>query len=150
MDLSFYEQLLRVVFSTFCGLKKKYNLKHCSVRIQKLHSMKLKKNKKNLGRTFFWVKIGYHSNLNPECNTKRGCKNQLYIELGLEPQISQYQHLKTLYKTLHFYILLGRLLFIKLRFCKKATKFLRNNQFRFDVYYIQSNLRWRIYHFVFV
>ena len=27
--------------------------------------------------------MGYHSNLNPECNTKRGCKNQLYIELGV-------------------------------------------------------------------
>ena len=32
---------------------------------------------------FFGFKIGYHSNFIPECNTERGFKNQLYIELGL-------------------------------------------------------------------
>ena len=34
----------------------------------------------------FWVKIGYHSRFNPECNKERGFKNQLYIELGLLPE----------------------------------------------------------------
>ena len=41
MDLSFSEQLLMVVFSTFCGQKKylKKILKYFSVRIEKLHKM---------------------------------------------------------------------------------------------------------------
>ena len=50
----------------------------------KVTQNEVKKKKKNLGRIFWGVKIGYHSNFNPECNTKRGCNNQLYIKLGLE------------------------------------------------------------------
>ena len=39
--LSFSEQLLRVVFSTFCGTKKEKKIwKHCSVRTKKLHKIK--------------------------------------------------------------------------------------------------------------
>ena len=30
----------------------------------------------------FWLKIGYHSNFNPECNRENGFINQLFTELG--------------------------------------------------------------------
>ena len=40
VDLSFSEQLLRVVFSTFCGQKKiKKKKKHSSVRAKNLHNI---------------------------------------------------------------------------------------------------------------
>ena len=61
--------------------------KHFSNCIEKLHKMAfiiffffLKKLKKV-------EKIGYHSHFlvgNRECNTERGFKNQLYIELGVK------------------------------------------------------------------
>ena len=35
-----------------------------------------------MGSILFLVKVGYHSRFNSECDTKRGFKNQLYIELG--------------------------------------------------------------------
>ena len=74
MDLRDFEQLLRVVFSTFGGQKKLKTFffkKHFSNRIEKLHKMAvifffyLKKLKKV-------EKIGYHSNSNFECNTESG------------------------------------------------------------------------------
>ena len=37
-----------------------------------------------MGSILFWVKIGCYSCFNPECNTERGFKNQLYIKLGLK------------------------------------------------------------------
>jgi hypothetical protein len=38
-----YEQLLREIFSTFCGQKKNFFfLKHCIVRTEKLHRKKVK------------------------------------------------------------------------------------------------------------
>ena len=40
--------------------------------------------KKKKIQYFFWLKIGYHSNFNPECKRGRGFINQLYIELGEE------------------------------------------------------------------
>ena len=45
-DLSFSEQLLKGIFSTFCGQKKvlKFFKKYCSVRTKKLHKIKLKRN----------------------------------------------------------------------------------------------------------
>jgi hypothetical protein len=39
VDLSFSEQLLRVVFSTFCGQKKEKKFKYCRVRKKKLHNI---------------------------------------------------------------------------------------------------------------
>ena len=72
MDLRNSEQLLPVVLSTFCGQNK------C-----------LKKNKtivesvlKTLESFSFWVKIGYHSCFNPECNTERCYIESLSIALG--------------------------------------------------------------------
>ena len=80
VDLRNSEQLLRVVFQLFVGKKK--ILKNFSIRIEKLHKMAfiylflLKKLKKV-------EKIGYHSNFNFECNTKRSFKESLSIALGL-------------------------------------------------------------------
>ena len=54
--------------------------------------MEVKKKLKNLGSILFWVKIGYHSRFNPECNTERGFKKQLYIELGPQPY-ARYEYL---------------------------------------------------------
>jgi hypothetical protein len=50
VDLSFSEQLLRVVFSTFCGQKinLKFLKKYCSVHLKKLHKIKFKFKKKSL------------------------------------------------------------------------------------------------------
>jgi hypothetical protein len=44
VDLSFSEQLFRVVFSTFCGQNNEFKifLKYCRVRTKKLLSMKVK------------------------------------------------------------------------------------------------------------
>ena len=71
MEHEFFSELfLKVFFGNFF-------IKYCSVRTKKLHNNFL----------FFWwgVKIGYHSNFYLECNTERGFKNQLYIELGYLP-----------------------------------------------------------------
>ena len=86
MDLSLSEQLLRVVFSTFCGQKNLiFFLKYSSVRTKKLHK-KLWWN--FFFEFFFWifwgVKIGCHSCFNPECNTKKGFIDSLYIALEVE------------------------------------------------------------------
>jgi hypothetical protein len=81
VDLRNSEQLLRVVFSTFCGQKKKYLKKYFSIRIEKLHKMAFI-------YIFFYKfekieKIRYHSNFNFECNTEKGFKESLSIALGL-------------------------------------------------------------------
>ena len=62
MDLSFSEQLLRVVFQLFVGKFFIY-----------LFLFLL---------NFLVVKIGCHSRFNPECNTERGFIDSLYIALG--------------------------------------------------------------------
>ena len=56
-----YEQLLREVFSTFCGQKKIkfFFWKHCSVCTKKLHRKKVKKNYFFLGRIFFFRKTSF-------------------------------------------------------------------------------------------
>ena len=68
---SISEQLLRVDFSTFC-VKIYIFLLDCSVRPKKLHNVSF--------ITSFWPKIGYHSNLNPECKGEWQFINQLYIQ----------------------------------------------------------------------
>jgi hypothetical protein len=82
VDLRNSEQLLGVVFSTFCGQNKTktFKKKYFSIRIEKLHKKSfifffMKKFKKN-------EKIGYHSNFNFQCNTERGFKESLSIALG--------------------------------------------------------------------
>ena len=45
--------------------------------------MEVKKKLKKLESILFWVKIGYHSRFNPECNTERGFIHSMYIALGL-------------------------------------------------------------------
>jgi hypothetical protein len=64
VDLRNSEQLLRVVFSTFCG-------QYFSIHVKKLHKMAY------IYIYFFFEKvekIGYNSNFNFECNTERGLK----------------------------------------------------------------------------
>ena len=54
-----YEQLLREVFSIFCGPKKRIKTvfwKHCSVRTEKLHRKKVKKKYFLGGKIFFFRK----------------------------------------------------------------------------------------------
>ena len=74
MDLSFSEQLLRMVFSTFCGQNKflKTFWKHCRVRTKKLHKIKLKHFFFKFLKDNYEFQIGYRSRFNPECNTERG------------------------------------------------------------------------------
>jgi hypothetical protein len=80
VDLSFSEQLLRVVFQTFGGQKVNFFLKYVASALKSCI-------KKVLYIFFFFlnfwgVKIGCHSHFNPECNTERGFIDSQYIALG--------------------------------------------------------------------
>ena len=85
VDLRNSEQLLRVVFSTSCGQNKHFKnfLNYCRVRTKNLHKIEViffffhawKKNYK--------FQIGYHSNFDFECNTKRGFIDSLSLALVL-------------------------------------------------------------------
>jgi hypothetical protein len=81
VDLRNSEQLLGVVFSTFCGQKQtktfKKNILASALKSyikRLLYFFFVKKFKKN-------EKIGYHSNFNFQCNTERGFKESLSIAL---------------------------------------------------------------------
>ena len=64
-------QLFGVVFSTFCGQKKKKkNWKHCSVRTEKLHWKKVKK-KKSFWEDFFFQKNHFFRAKNATVTTWR-------------------------------------------------------------------------------
>ena len=62
-----YEQLMRVVFSNFCGQKKIKIWKHCSVRTEKLHKKKVKK-KLFLWEIFFSMFLSFLYRLKFEWN----------------------------------------------------------------------------------
>ena len=49
----------------------------------KIHSIKVRTIKKFVESISFWVKIGYHSHLNSECNTERCYLKSLSIVPGL-------------------------------------------------------------------
>ena len=81
VDLRNSEQLLRVVFSTFCGQKKNLRI------FKNILESALKSYINGFYKYIYFFfekveKIGYQSNFNFECNTERGSIESLSIALG--------------------------------------------------------------------